>query len=331
MYLISMKDVLIDEYFLYEYTKCQLRAFMFCKSNYVTDLPDSLKRKNIKYKFKKYVPYDETLKYKILKNIYYKTFSLVKEKGINFEEFRNLAILIIEKEIRANKKKAKTRTETYYEKIQKSIFKELEEHFNLINEYDMSDSIEEFVTLKANLKKYLQYRQGSLNPFYNKYILQINWEEVKGEPLFLLNFINIKKDDDGISIVMTSPLNIIDEMVHRNFYISFVIQYVYYFFPKEKIREIFGKEYVNINKLIVYYPLKKERKEYSFKDINGVFQEIEMIRVIYTFLNKLAIRTQDTTMCKHCENKQYCFHRTNAKNSTAQSFVFNKATIKKII
>lgn len=330
MYLMSMKDVLIDEYFLCEYTRCQLRAFMFCKSNYVTTLCDLNKKKDKKYRAKKYIPHDDTLKYKILKAIYYKTFSMIKG-GINFEQFKELAILITEKEIKSNKKKAKTRSDAYFDKIQKNIFKELEDHFNIINEYDMSESIEEFVTLKANLKKYLEYRRGSLNPYYNKLILEIKWEEVVGEPFFLLNFINIKKDDDGISVVMTSPLNIRDEMTHRNFYISFVIQYIYYFFPREKIKEIFGEEYVNVNKLIVYYPLTKERKEYTFKDVNGVFQEIELLRILFVFLNKLAIRTLDTTNCKHCENKDYCFHRTNARNSTAQSFIFNNATIKKII
>lgn len=330
MYLLSIKDLVLDEYFLYEYVKCQLRAVMFSKKNYVITLNDYNAKKDKKYKAKQYIHHNETLKYKILKNIYYKTFGVIK-KGINFEEFKNLSILIIQKEIDSNKKKAKY-TQTYYDKIQTEIFKELEEHFSIINEFDMSNSIDSFITLKANLRTYLQYRQSCINPKYTPLLVNIDWEQVIGDPLFLLNFINIKKNEDCIDIVMTSPLNIDDELVHRNFYISFIIQYVYYFYPKEKIIETFGKEKVNINKLIVYYPLKKERKEYSFKNINGVYQDTEIIRILRVILEKLFVRTNNTKECKFCENKEYCLHRTNACNSNAQSFILNnKEKIKKII
>ena len=321
MYLMSIDDLVLDEYFLYEYAKCQLRALMFSKKNYVTTLEDARTRTSKRYKCKMYLHYDYSLKYKILKNIYYKCFSLIKD-GINFEEFKSLSLTIIQKEITANKKKAKNRNQFYYDKIQRSIFSSLEDHFALINEYDMKDSIDAFITLKADLKPYLQYRQSTINPIYTPKLINIDWEQIKGNPVFLLNFINIKKDEDGISIVMTSPLNIDDELVHRNFYISFIIQYVYYFYPKEKFKEILKNDNPNINKLIVYYPLKLERKEYKFKDIVGVYQEMEMLKILKVFLEKLFVRTNDTTNCKYCENNIYCYHRTNAKNTTANNMIF---------
>lgn len=325
MYLMSIDDVLFDEYFLYEYNKCQMRAFMFSKSNYVITLADFETKKDKKYKSKKYVHHDETLKYKILKNLYYKTFSMIVDKGISMDKFKELALVILEKEINLNKKKSRNKRGAYYDGINKSIILNLEKHFNLINEFDMKDSIDSFISIKVDLKEYLQFRESKINPIYSSKLIKVDWDQVKGSPKFLLNFINLKKDEDGISIVMTSPLNIDDKLIHRNFYISFIIQYVYYFYPKEKLIKIFGTDKVNINKLIVYYPLNFERKEYKFKDIVGVYQEMDMLRIIRIFLEKLYIRTNDTKECKSCENQDFCYHRTNAKTTSANNIIYRNA------
>lgn len=322
MYLIAIKDLLLDEYFLYEYTKCQLRAVLFAKQNYIGTLLNPVDKKNSRFRSKRYIPHDETLEYKILKNIYYKTFELIEKKGLNFKNFKELAFIIIQKEINLVKKKNVKRTQNYYDEIQKKILTNIEKHFNLINEFDMSDSIDKFISLKADLREYLIYRENSINFFRPEKIQTINWDEIDGSPSFLLNFINLKKDEYGISIVMTSPFDIEDNMVHRNFYISFIIQYIYYMYPKEKLKEFFGTDKPNIDKLIIYYPLKLERKEYRFKDINGIYSELEMISILKVILEKLYIRTYDTSQCKYCENREFCFHRTNAKNSTANQFIF---------
>lgn len=172
------------------------------------------------------------------------------------------------------------------------------------------------------MREYLTYRESTINFIRPEKVVSIDWDKVEGNPLFLLNFISIKKDDYGISIVMTSPFDIDDDMVHRNFYISFIIQYIYYFYPKEKILEVFGNDKPNIDKLIVYYPLKLQRKEYRFRDINGIYSEQEMNAILRVILEKLYIRTYDTRQCRHCENNEFCYHRLNAANSTANKFIF---------
>lgn len=323
MYLIAIKDLLLDEFFLYEYNKCPLRAVLFAKRNYVGTLSNPVGKKSKRFKSKQYVPHDETLEYKILKSIYYKTFELIETNGLNFNNFKELALIIIQKEINAVKRKNVKRTQAYYDDIQKKIFTNLENHFNLINEFDMSGSIDKFISLKADLREYLIYREKTINFFRPEKVQSIDWDSVDGSPHFLLNFINIKKDEYGISIVMTSPFDIEDDMVHRNFYISFIIQYIYYMYPRERLSEMFGDNLKpNIDKLIVYYPLKMERKEYSFKDINGIYSETEMISILRIVLEKLYTRTYDTTQCKYCENREFCYHRTNAKNHTANQFIF---------
>lgn len=323
MYLMAIKDLLLDEFFLYEYTKCQLRAVLFSKQNYVGTLYNPVGKDSNRFRAKKYIHHDETLEYKILKSIYYKTFELIGTKGLNFNNFKELALIIIQKEINAVKKKNVKRNQTYYDEIQKRIFVNLETHFNLINEYDMSDSIDKFVSLKANLRDYLIYREKSINFFRPEKVQSIDWDSVDGSPHFLLNFINIKKDEYGISIVMTSPFDIEDDMVHRNFYISFIIQYIYYMYSSKNLLATFcNDKKPNIDKLIVYYPLKMERKEYRFKDINGIYSETEMISILRVILEKLYTRTYDTSQCRYCENREFCYHRTNAKNSTANQFIF---------
>lgn len=333
MYLLSIKDILLDEFFLYEYTKCQLRSVLFAKQNYVGTLLDPLSKKSSRFKAKRYIPHDETLEYKILKTLYYKAFELIDNKGLNFGNFKELAIIIIQKEINAVKRKNVKRTQAYYDNIQKKIFTKLEDHFNLINEFDISNPIDKYITLKANLREYLIYRESTINFIRPEKVVSIDWNQIDGNPLFLLNFICIKKDDFGISIVMTSPFDIEDNMVHRNFYISFIIQYIYYFYPKDRLFEYFGDTQPNIDKLIVYYPLKLERKEYKFKDINGVYSEQEMNCMLRVILEKLYTRTYDTSQCKYCENREFCFHRTNAKNHGANTLIFKdeKKRIKTIM
>ena len=60
----------------------------------------------VSFKFLKYVPYEETLQYIVLKKIYFKAFEqIIKKKELNLLNFKKIYITILEKEIEFNKKK----------------------------------------------------------------------------------------------------------------------------------------------------------------------------------------------------------------------------------
>lgn len=327
-YVMGMKGVNLTEFFLYEFSRCQFRAFSFIKENHILKLADLTKgaNKSISYRMKKYKPNEEMFKYIILKKIYYKSFEiLLKHEKLTLDLFKNIFITIIEKEIKTYKKKYHIKKE--FEKFKSELFNEAEDYFLLINEFDANNSVDKFITYKINLKEYLEFKFSKINPVYTPNLPIIDWENVNGEPYFILNLINIKADKNGLTIVMTSPLKVIPEMVHRNFYISFIIEYIYYFYPyNDELKKIFNTtQRININKLIVYYPLEKKREEYTFQQINGVLQAVEIARVLRIYLEKLYTRTNDTSLCYECENNEYCFHRTNAKNKTARKFILNSS------
>ena len=330
-YIVGMNDVELNEFSLYEFSKCQLRSFLFSKKNLVLKLADTSihANKSKSYKAKMYKPYGKTAKYIILKKIYYKTFEILfKRKKITLEDFKNIASVILEKEFITFYKNGNDN----FEKMKNKIFSELDEHYSIINEFDLSDSIDKFITYKMNIKKYLTFKFSKINPIYTPNLPVIDWENVLGIPYFKLNIINIKLNEKGLSIVITSPLKVIPEMVHRNFLISFVIEYIYYFYEyNQEIKEKMKNERIDIYKLIVYYPLEKKREEYSFKNINGVMQALELARMIRIYLERLYFRTNDTSLCKQCENNEYCFHRTSAKNKQARKFILNSSSEYKTI
>ncbi len=60
-----MKGVNLTEFFLYEFSRCQFRAFSFIKENHILKLADLTKgaNKSISYRMKKYKPNEEMFKY----------------------------------------------------------------------------------------------------------------------------------------------------------------------------------------------------------------------------------------------------------------------------
>ena len=331
-YKCNFVNFKMDEFFVYEYNKCPYRAFSNSKEIVVKSY-SSKNRKVNSIKTKKYVPYGKMLEYIILKKIYYKAFQIMQEKKqLDFETYKKMAITIIEKELLDNAKKI-FKDYDYQMEIKEKLYKELECHFALLLEDDIEDSISSFVTVKADLRKYLTYRVSTLNKKYLSTLSLIDWDEVEGTPYFLLNFINLQKSKQGLNLVITAPLSIHDKLIHRHYYFSLIIQYIFYFYPKEELAKYFeNREIININKLVVYFPLAKERKEYLFTNINGVFNEYDLIKILRIWLEGLHVKTTDNSDCELCEQARVCFHRTNCQHGKGRRKIFKSTKrIKEII
>lgn len=315
----NLNSMVFDEFFFIEYQRCQERAYrMSCINGIRNILDDNNKNKPIR--IKRYVPYSDTLKYLILKKIYFKTADILFKKGtITQEDFKNLSLVIIEKEIESNNKKI-NKPNSHYNTIKNNIIKELESHFENISPYDFENVLYSFSTLKINLKKYLILRLASLKQTFQKNIPQFEWN---GEPILKINIIGLQKKEKLYNIVITYPGYINPKMLHRNIYVATIIQYAKLFLDKE-----LG---LFFNKLIVYLPLSLERIEIDYDDIAGVFQESEWFKILKNIVSGCTTKTNDTKYCEFCENNFFCYHRTNTTNKYIKNKIIKNKTIMEMI
>ena len=255
------------------------------------------------FKFLKYVPYGESLKYTMLKKIYFKTYDfIIKNKSISLLEFKKIFITIIEKEIENNKRKL-FKKEEHYNKIRNSVFKDIEKHYKNIIELDIVDSIYKLSSFKIDLKEYLKTRIDEIKDEYKKNIVNIDFDEIQNVT-FKQEYISIQKNiDNSFNLIIVSPYKIIEKMVHKNCYIGTLLRYCSMFLSKELN--------LKFKNLIVYYPLEITRKIYTIHDIFNYFQEIDWLKILASFKNKLTITTNDNTNCEFCENSKLCFNNNN--------------------
>lgn len=219
------------------------------------------------------------------------------------EEFKNMSLIIIEKEILQNQKRF-SKDRTHYEKIRNQILRELEKHFYNFFQYDTDNLVQSISKIKIDMKEYLETRKQGLRESFQKNIPSFEWD---GVPKFKLEVLGVQKEENDLfNLIITCPFNIDDKLVHRNLFISTVIQFCLLNLSKQ-----FN---LHFNKLIVYFPLTIERKEFFYEDIVGVFQETEWFKIIKTIVSGCTAKAFDTTNCKFCENNFFCYHRTSSSN-----------------
>lgn len=290
-----------DEFFWIEYQRCQERAYMITKrsSRKVKIDNDNI----VSFKFLKYVPYDETLQYIILKKIYFKSFDYMLKKGsLNLAEFKKIFITILEKEIVFNKKKFQ-KQETHYNSIRNKLLKKIEGHYNNLVEIDALDYIYKFSNIKIDLKKYLKSRMEEIKDSYKKNIPEINFEELENV-FYKQDFLFIQKNiDNSFNFIMTSPNKTINDLIHKNCIIGTIIRYLTLYVSKELD--------LKFKNLIIYYPLELKREIYNISNIFNYFQDIDWIKVLLSIKYKLTITTNNNEYCKYCENSLMCFTEIN--------------------
>jgi hypothetical protein len=259
---------------------------------------------------KGYIHYSESLKYLILKKIYMVTASkLAAGEALTLEDFKKYSAYIIEKEIATNKRRMDKGVE-HYEEIKQKIIQELPEHFELLNIYDFENSIKNAFITKVDLKEYLKKIVSKLR----KHILpSIPSLEQEGSPLLQMEIMSVNLTKDNLDIVTTLMMDIDKDYIHRNFLVSILFNYFYYFM-KDEIINFFGTEKYTIRSVIIYNPLTLKRTNISFEDIKGTLVEMDLFRILKTFIENYSARTLDTRNCKFCENKRLCTSRVASRH-----------------
>lgn len=327
----NWNNIIFDEFFFYEFSKCQFRGACMINKKLVRN-QYCVEAKKIKpIKVKGYHHYDDTLKYLILKKItFVLSDALCKGDNISLNWFKKMAAIIIEKEISFISKKAHNRSQRYFQAIRESVTEKLEGLFKLIDTDDFSDSLESCVIKKINLKEYLDSLTTRLNTHTLKIIPEFNFES--GSPLLKHEILsmNYKEEKESLEIVITHLFDLNDDTLHRNFFLNILFNHFYYV-EKNIMNKNFDIEIKRVDKIIVYNPLTLKRKEVLFEDVKGTLSEMDMFRIMKAYIDNNLSRSLNHSECPYCENKEFCEVRTRSNNKEALKSVLRNANSKKII
>ena len=301
----TLSNMVINEYTIYEASKCLRRSFLLSKNTVYNLFKDDIK---IKKRTRAYLHYEDSLEYSILKKIYYYTANiLLKDNKISFDNFKKFSLLIIEKEIESNKKKALelNLNKSDYNRIRRKIIIELDKHFSIINHYDFENNISSFITLNINVKDVIDI---ALKPLRKKVSDKItNIEFKKGIPALKIDILAIEKINDfSFDLILTSILNINKDLIHTNYLISILF---IYFKNLDKNNSIFKEHFHSnalLNNIVIYNPLTLKRHKISYSDITGTFSINEFIKLLKIYNESLDFKNLDKNSCNFCENISIC-------------------------
>ncbi|MGL5713200.1 hypothetical protein [Cetobacterium sp.] len=303
----TLSNLTITEYTIYEASKCLRRSFLFSKHTVYNLFQNAQK---IKKRTLTYIPYDESLKYHILKKIYYYSVEiLIKNGKLNFEEFKKFSIFIIEKEIQSNREKTSKNNlrQSNYNEIKKNIILELDKHFLIINPYDFEKSVSRFLSIDINSEEIINIGKNKLRKEIKDKILSVDFN---GVPKLKLDILSIEKlNDYSFNIIMTSILNINYELIHNNYILAILFIYFKDIFDFEKNMNGIFNEYVFLNEIIIYNPLTMNRIKIEYKDIMGTFSLNEFIKLVKIYNDGLDFKNLNQNNCEHCENELICLNK----------------------
>lgn len=313
----NWNQVIFDEFFFYEYSRCQFRAACMANPKLVRNqyCPKAEKIKPIRVKGYHY--HDDTLKYLILKKILFTLVNtLINKDSVNLNWFKKTSALIIEKEISSISKKAHNRKLKYFENIKEQIANQLENLFSLVDTEDFTNTLEDTLILKINLEEYIT----SLKSRLSKHTLSVipDFDFSKGFPIFKHEIlsVNYNQQEESLSLVISSIFEITDNMVHRNFILNILFNY-YYYFIKNELSKKYSINIKFMNKITVYNPLQNKKSIVYFEDLKGTLSELDLFRIMKTYIDNNTARTLNTSNCLFCENKEFCEIRTRSNNKEA--------------
>lgn len=318
----TLSNLIITEYTIYEASKCLRRSFLFSKNTVYNLFNDTQK---IKKRTLTYIPYEESLKYHILKKIYYYSASmLLNKKRLTFEEFKKFSIFILEKEIQNNKTKVKKNNlrQSNYDKIKKDIILELDKHFLIINPYDFENNINNFLTLTLNVEEIVNLAISRLRKQIADKILKINFN---GVPNLKLEILGIEKINEfSFNIIITSIFDIKEELIHNNYLLMIYFIYFKDFLKKQSELKNNFNEDVFLNEIIVYNPLTIKRTRIDYKKTMGSFSISDFLRLLKIYNDGLDFKNLDKNSCDYCENIAICLNK-NTTMSKAKTIAIKKS------
>jgi hypothetical protein len=322
-----------DEFFLAEYFACPYRGALSWHRNLSVLIPlltesEGLQTKQVKTP--SYVAHGKSLEYVILKKSFLKMArDIMKGEPFTLEMCRDTVLFFTEKEIVLNKKKLDKGVE-HYNKVKTSTRGKVEQLFELLRVSDLENSIESFLKIKIDLHQYLELRKSGIRAFYQGTIPQFDWD---GTPYFKIDITSIKKvSEESYDVVMTTFLDIDEKTVHRNLLVAMTFHYFYLIFSKQKdFIEHFDLKKIAINNIILYDVLRGKRHEFNFKNLEGIFQEMEMFRILHNIINSSAARSVNWEVCENCEQLKICGNRILSRNGKAKAkVIYNSKTEREV-
>lgn len=327
----NWNNVIFDEFFFYEFSKCQFRAACMINKKLVRNQYCDKAKKLKPIRVKGYHHYADTLKYLILKKI---TFVLVdklcKGENADLNWFKKMAAIIIEKEISFISKKAHNRKPRYFQTIKEQVTEKLEGLFKLIDTYDFSDALENCIIKRIDLKEYLDSLMDRLNRHTISAIPGFNFDD--GIPLFKHEILGVNycQERESLEIIITHLFDLNDDMLHRNFFLNILFNHFYYV-EREILSKKYNIEIDRVDKIVVYNPLTLKRKEVFFEEVKGTLSEMDLFRIMKAYIDNNLSRSLDHSECPYCENKEFCEVRTRSINKEAlKSVLRTKNTKNKI-
>lgn len=318
----TLSNLTITEYTIYEASKCLRRSFLFSKNTVYNLFNDTQK---IKKRTLTYIPYGESLKYEILKKIYYYTANILTTKmKLSFEEFKKFSLFIIEKEIKKNKDKTSRNNlrQSNYDKIKKEIILELDKHFLIINPYDFENNVDNFLTLSLNVEEVCTLATNRLRQDIKDKILKVDF---KGVPSLKLEILGIEKlNDFSFNIIITSIFNINEDLIHNDYLLMIYFIYFKEFLKQEsELKNKFGND-VFLNEIIVYNPLKIKRTRVDYSKTMGCFSFSDFLRLLKIYNDGLDFKNLDKNSCEYCENLSICLNK-NTTMSKAKTIAIKNS------
>lgn len=318
----TLSNLTITEYTIYEASKCLRRSFLFSKYTVYNLFHDTQK---IKKRTLTYIPYEESLRYEILKKIYYYAVSiLVAKEKLSFEKFKKISLFIIDKEIKKNKDKTLKNNlrQSNYDKIKKEIILELDKHFLIINPYDFENNIDNFLTLSLNVEEVVTLALERLRDNIKDKMIKIDF---KGIPTLKLEILGIEKlNEFSFNIIITSIFNINDDLIHNDYILMIYFIYFKNFLKEDGEFKKNFNENVFLNEIIIYNPLTIKRTKVDYKKTMGCFSFSDFLRLLKIYNDGLDFKNLDKISCEYCENIAICLNK-NTTMSKAKTIAIKKS------
>lgn len=304
---LSLKGIEINEFFLHEYQKCQYR----CSKSF-----NKTRTRVGRFDSKTYSSYSLSLVYEIFKkSLAAASFEIRKKEIISLETYKNIVTEITEKTINANKK-IYDKGEKHYSDVRKEVTKRINKNFDIINQYDFINTDSNFASAKFNFSELLKHFEIMLERRKGIYpkLKNDNLPNVK------IDIFSTYTNNLNSSYIVTSIIDYINpQLIHRNLYISLVLNYFKY---------LNDDKYTN---LVVYDFLRCTRKIYKFSDIYGKMQLLELMKICSSIQNKGSARTSDGNICDYCENNRGCFQQEYTRISYSNKLRFDAIERPKIL
>ncbi|MDK4523116.1 hypothetical protein [Fusobacterium necrophorum] len=324
----KVSDMDFNEYSFYLWGKCSFRAFCHTCTNEFIMMHYNGGRIKERVKVIRHIPTGKMLRYAVLKDFYFHlVHQLVKNKELTYERCKKIGLASIEKSLAKYKKMAIRFLKELpdYENEKQKIYKDLENHLNLIKEIDFENSVMNCFREKISIKDYIPMRINELKPYYVKQLPYIEYGKNPG--IISYDILNVSLNEfKELDVSIVSFFDFQPGQIRKNDFLCILIRWLkkYRKWPElEEKLKVAGDEQLFFNKLIIYNPLTITRKEVSYADIDGVFVEKFFLKKLNSINESCILPSFDLEQCRFCENARICIEESRVTKAYSLEMINN--------